>query len=531
MRRARTPLPKRINTFIDSDQGLRAVGIAAIIVLITAIASFGANDSKTTSSLTDVTADAFPSATPLASASASASDAPSATTGPSSGPVALPPSAPVVIPRLREDQIPNFGLRTQGITDKTVKVGISGNFSNCGDTAGLASQFAGVIGNPKRAIDAFTRYINDTGGIGGRKYSPILVEDGGSGCPERNTPAAVKMADEDKVFLAIPGLDVESDYIIKRKVPVWGGRDIPQSLKDYGPNGLQLLEPHDPTLEAWASFGKYYLHTDNTDANNACLIRIETGASGNWDIPQDILVKKMAKYGLKFRDIVVFKDDASTAQTQASTIAAREKAKGCQQVWFMAGNPVGLVFFTEAASQAQWYPKVWTFTSRTAGTDTELLARLMDQRQWEHAVGLSIRVKPGQHYKEGNCADIYKHYYPNDGASESAAVIVACPDILMTAEIMRRAIERTGRLDANTFMVGADSIRGDYFYDATVPIEYRLPSVQGPFKTRGFSHYTVADWSSAKKVYEFPKYPCYYRVFKPNGGGCEDLSSSFKKPK
>jgi ABC-type branched-subunit amino acid transport system substrate-binding protein len=521
----------RFDALLTGEKGLQAVGIAAGVVLITAIASFGANTNSTTSGeLTDDGAlassapgdAAYPTLAPITTYAPG--------TGPSGGPgtvdgVAGPLASREPLPLIAPI---DFGLRTQGITDKEVEVGFSANFSSCGDTAALVQQFGpGLVGDGKKAITAFANYINDTGGIGGRKYKPIFVEDGGSGCPERNAPAAVKMADEEKVFLAVPGLDTESDYIIGRKVPVWGGRDIPDSLRKYGPNGLQLLEPMEPTLDAWASFGKYYLKTDNTNANNACLIRIETGASGNWDIPEKILVEKMAKYGLKFRDIVVFKDDISTAQTQSQTIAAREKAKGCKQAWFMAGNPVGLVFITQAATQNRWFPK-WTWTSRTAGSDVDTFGQLMDQQQWENAVGLTVRVPAGQHPKEKNCENIYKKYYPGDGQAKSAAVIVACPAVLTTAEIMRRAIERTGILDANTLLLGADAIRNDFFFDAHVPMEFRFPDADGPFKTRGFSHWTVADWNSQSKKYEFPSYPCYYRKFGPNNAGCEDLRSTFR---
>lgn len=521
---------KRVDALLTGEQGLQAVGIAAGIVLITAIASFGANTNATSTS--DVTDDgafatsaptdvAVPTLSPLSSAAPGGRPSGQGPVGSITGPLATRAPLPRVAPI-------DFGLRTQGITSKEVEVGFSANFSACGDTAGLVQQFGpGLVGDGKKAIGAFARYINETGGIGGRKYKPIFVEDGGSGCPERNAPAGVKLADEEKVFLAVPGLDTVSDYVISRKIPVWGGRDIPESMRKYGANGLQLLQPHEPNLDAWASFGKHYLKTDNTDANNACLIRIESGASGNWDIPEKILIEKMAKYGLKFRDIVVFKDDISTAQTQSQTIAAREKAKGCKQAWFMAGNPVGLVFITQAATQNRWFPK-WTWTSRTAGSDVDTFGQLMDQQQWENAVGLTIRVPSGQHPKEKNCQKIYKKYYPNDGQSESAAVIVACPAVLSTAEIMRRAIERTGVLDANTLLLGADGIRNDFFFDAHVPMEFRFPDADGPFKTRGFSHYTVADWNSQSKKYEFPVYPCYYRTFGPNNSGCEDLRSTFK---
>jgi hypothetical protein len=507
-------------TFMDSDRGLRFVGMAAGVVLITSVASFGAHPVVDVGGVTPTS----PAFTPQPLAAATASP----TASPGSGTVAAPtPGATGGGNLLPNTSAPDFGLKTQGITNDAVKVGISYNASGCGDSAAIESLLGpSVTGDIDKSINTFARHINDTGGIGGRKYTPVIVDDGGAGCPERNLAAAVEMADEQKVFMAVPGLHVESDYIIARKIPVWGGRDDPASLAKYGPNGLQLLQPIEPTLEAWASFGKHYLKTHTTN-NPPCLMRIESGASGNWDIPQELLIEKLKKHGITFRDIIVFKDDVSTAQQQANAAAIRARDKGCKQAWFMAGNPLGLVFVTYAATANNWFP-TWTWTAHTALIDSELAGRLMDPAQWERAIGLSYRIPAGEHPKEGNCKKIYMKYNPGDGQENSAAVTLACMTVLPTADIMRRAIERTGRLDANTLMIGADSIKQDAFYDAHVPIEYSFPDADGPFRTRGFGHWTVADWSSSKNVYEFPAYPCYYEKFEANGGGCQDLRQTYK---
>jgi hypothetical protein len=424
----------------------------------------------------------------------------------------------------------DFGLRTQGVTSKEVKVGFSYNQASCGDNAFLEAFFgAATVGDFEKSINTFARHVNDNGGVGGRTYKPQFFDDGGSGCPEKNVAAAVQMANEANVFLGVPGLDVAADYLIAQKVPTWGGRDLPDSMAKYGPNGLHILQPHDPNLEAWASFGKHFLKSGSTpEVDLPCLIRIESGASGNWDIPEAILVSKMKKYGLEFGDIIVFKDDASTATTQSEAITTRADEKGCQHIYFMAGNPVGLVFMTSAASKRTgWFPK-WTFTSRTALTDDDNIGKLMNQSQWENAIGLTIRVPAGEHRFSGNCKRIYEKYNPNDGQSNSVAVTLACVSVLPTAEMMNRGIKRTGNLDSNAFLLGADSIRNDFYYDATVPMEFKFPSPGGPFKTKGFSHWTVADWSSAESRYTFPAYPCFYRTFGPNNAGCEDLRSTYK---
>lgn len=450
------------------------------------------------------------------------------------GDVGVDPSLDPIIP---PEGIPDFGLRTQGVTDEYVKVGISYNVASCGDAAVLEAMLGpAVAGDMEKSIETYARHINDTGGIGGRDYRPIIVDDGGAGCPEKNIAAAVEMLDEEKVFMAIPGLHVESDYLIDRGLPVFGGRDDPASLDRYGANGLQVEIPTAQTFDAWASFGRYYLDKiappqdlDGTPAQPKCLIRIESGAAGDFDTAERILVDKMDKYGIKFKKILVFKDDVSTAQQQSDAIAVAAKDADCEQAWFLAGNPIGLIFFTSAATQHDWFPR-WTFTSKVVLSDSELGGRLMDQRQWENAVGLSTRVPPGEHASQGKCKRIYEKYNGNDGQSESASAQIACAVILTTAEMMRRAVRLTGTLTADTLLLGADGIDNDFFFDAHVPMNYKFPDANGPWKTRGFSHYTVVDWSSTSSAYTFPEYPCYYQRFGASKqSGCEDLRRYYKK--
>ena len=524
-------------TNLSPDRWFRPLAIATASLMVTSIVSVGgvkdndaaSNDqvtagSSTETGITDTTppvdvATTLPAAldpaTPEGRAAAAKRAAQAAAAAAAAGPAGKVAAA----------DIPDFGLKTQGVTDKEVKVGYSYNVAACGDAGTLQAMLgSATTGDPKKALDAFTRHINDTGGIGGRTFKTIVVDDGGDGCPEKNAAAAVKMADEEKVFMAIPGLHVESDYIIGKKIPVFGGRDDPASLAKSGPNGIMLTEAIEPTLEKWAAFGKHYL---NSSAHKPCLIHPESGASGDWNNHEKIIVNKMAKQGLRFTDIIVYQEDVSTAQQQAGTAAARAKGKGCDQVFFMAGNPIALIFFTQAATQNAWFP-TWTFTSYMVLADSELGGRLMDQRQWENAVGLSTRVPAGNHRMEGNCKRIYEKYYGSDDQSEAAYTQVVCAQLLSVAEIMRRALSRTGVLNANSLILGADSVRNDFYYDATVPLRWSMPSPAGPFKTKAFSHYTVVDWSSGQSKYLFPEFPTYWEVMGPGKSGGQDMRGYFK---
>ena len=537
---------------LDEGKWFRTVAIATASLFITSVASIGqvrhsldqerdagtvvGTTSDTTASTVEsatsssvVSADPNAPTTTVALAGAPAPRGGRTSTG--AGTPASPggggttPTTGQPVSQVAAADIPDFGLRTQGVTDREVKVGYSYNVAACGDAGTLQAMLgSAATGDPKKSIDAFVRHINDTGGIAGRNFKVVVVDDGGDGCPEKNRAAAVKMADEEKVFLAIPGLHVVSDYLVEQRVPVFGGRDDPDSLARIGANGIMLTEAIEPTLEKWSAFGRYYL---DSAAHKPCLIHPESGASGDWNSHEKTMLAKFRKYGMSFVDVITYQEDVSTAQQQANTIAARAKSKGCDHVYFMAGNPIALIFFTQAATQNAWFP-TWTFTSYMVLSDDDTIMRLMDQRQWENAIGLSTRVPIGEHPKEGNCKKIYEKYYPDDGQSDGAYVKVACAQLLSVAETMRRAVARTGVLTGNSWLLGADAVRNDFFYDATVPLLWSFPSPAGPFKTKAFSHFTVVNWNSTAGRYDFPEYPNYWEVMGPGKSGAQDLRPTFK---
>lgn len=421
--------------------------------------------------------------------------------------------------------VPDYGLKTQGVTPTTVKLGLDYNKSGCGDGAALQAALGpAVVGDPEKAVKAFTNYVNDTGGIRGRTLSVVTVDDGGLQCPERNSAAAIEMVDQYKVFMAMVGLHDVGDAVLRRRIPIFGGRSSKAEQAQRGIGQFQIFQDADSDFENWASFGKNYLGTNATN-RRACFVHPDTGDFNNLE---KIMVAKMKGQGLAFVDVVRYADDASTGQQQATAAVIRMKGK-CEQVYFIANNAIAMIFFTNAAEQQNWHP-TYTFTGRTYLIDAKLGGALMQPNQWERAIGLSPRIRPGDHPNEGNCKKIYEKYYPNDGQSGSASVEVACASILTSTEAMKRAVDLTGVLTANSLQVGINAIKRDFYWDAHVPMTYTIPtSLKQPFDFTGYDHQTVVKWNRSKGDYDFPEYPKYWVRFGPGNSGGEDLRPYFTK--
>ena len=85
--------------------------------------------------------------------------------------------------------IPAHADSTQGITDTTIVIGNMGPFS------GPSSVFTPLNYGP----EAYFRYVNEQGGVNGRKFTSVFADDS---CNEaKGIAAAKKLIYEDKVFM------------------------------------------------------------------------------------------------------------------------------------------------------------------------------------------------------------------------------------------------------------------------------------------------------------------------------------------
>jgi ABC-type branched-subunit amino acid transport system substrate-binding protein len=101
------------------------------------------------------------------------------------------------------------GANSQGITDTGIKLGVIAPLSGA----------AGFLGEAEvAAIRAYTSLVNAQGGVKGRKYSTVIVDD--QFVPDLEAQAARKLVDQDKVFALFSVLgDSTGPYVTSKGIP------------------------------------------------------------------------------------------------------------------------------------------------------------------------------------------------------------------------------------------------------------------------------------------------------------------------
>lgn len=101
------------------------------------------------------------------------------------------------------------GANSQGITDTTIKLGVIAPLSGA----------AGFLGEAEvAAIRAYTSLVNAKGGVKGRKYSTVIVDD--QFIPDLEAQSARKLVEKDKVFALFSVLgDSTGPYVTSKGIP------------------------------------------------------------------------------------------------------------------------------------------------------------------------------------------------------------------------------------------------------------------------------------------------------------------------
>ncbi|MGQ0843722.1 MAG: ABC transporter substrate-binding protein [Sporichthyaceae bacterium] len=229
----------------------------------------------------------------------------------------------------------NGGATDTGVTDGVIKIG--GTFFN----GGYLDKYGKVSENAPRA---YFNFVNDSGGICGRKIQYVTCDtagtaDGTSGC-------LTKLADQDKVFLMGPSLDFNLDIVgpslAKRKLP-WVGSSGLYTEEFESP----WMFPTQPPGVAVGALISQYAATQ--------LKAKKVGVSLLDDVAGPSCTAKAAEVA-KANGSQVIKTAANRQiETSLDSQVATLKNAGVEAVLF-CNDPVNTVKFIQAAQRVGWKP-------------------------------------------------------------------------------------------------------------------------------------------------------------------------------
>jgi branched-chain amino acid transport system substrate-binding protein len=229
----------------------------------------------------------------------------------------------------------NGGATDAGVTATTIKIG--GTFFN----GGYLDKYGKVSENAARA---YFDYINDNGGICGRKIQYVTCDTAGTA--DGTTGCLTKLADQDKVFIMGPSLDFNLDIVqptlARHKLPWVGSSGLygeeftspwmyPTQLS--GPAVGALIAEYAATKLNLKKIGVSFL---NDVAGPGCTQRVQKVAAAN--------------------GAQVVKTASNTEiETSLDSQVATLKNAGVDSVLF-CNDPVNTVKFIQAAQRVGWKP-------------------------------------------------------------------------------------------------------------------------------------------------------------------------------
>jgi hypothetical protein len=226
-----------------------------------------------------------------------------------------------------------------------------------------------------------------------------------SGPPDDDVTAkadAIRVATEIKAFASFGGpsqTTAYADELAARGVLCVGDCTIaaPESfIESRAPYIWPTLASPDQAAEHWANFvGKELAGRRARYAGEASLRREQRrfgvvrydDEPGTFDRSFRRFTDLLAARGVDLATQVPYQLDLDSAQESArASIAALREAHVTSVI--LAGDPVFPAFLTREATAQGWFPE-WVVMGY-AYTDTAVFGRQYDQRQWRHAIGVTL---------------------------------------------------------------------------------------------------------------------------------------------
>ncbi|MGW2830993.1 ABC transporter substrate-binding protein [Streptomyces sp. NPDC001286] len=207
------------------------------------------------------------------------------------------------------------GQQTTGITDKTIKLG--GIYPLSGP--------ASAYGTISKGVAAYFKYVNDKGGIDGRKVQFVVRDDGYQ--PPKAVEEARRLVEQEKVFAVFQTLGTPStaavwDYLNKQKVPqpfvatgasVWGSDDKHPWTIGWQPNYVAEARVYAKYLKEEKPNAKVAVLYQNDDFGKDLLGGFKKAVAGSG-------IKVVAEESYEVTDPSVSAQMANLARSEADVL-------------------------------------------------------------------------------------------------------------------------------------------------------------------------------------------------------------------
>jgi ABC-type branched-subunit amino acid transport system substrate-binding protein len=252
---------------------------------------------------------------------------------------------------------------TQGVTKDSIKVGIA-----LIQWSAIKDFIDYTFGDTKKIAQTYVDYINNNGGIDGRKIIPVFKEyppiPGGKPDP---LSLCTAWAEDDKVF-AVLGVFIDFSgqgqlCLTKEHKVIHIGHELDQPWIDAAPGGL-LLTPDATKEGVSAALVNLLASTGRLKGKTVGVVGDKNNESRVNNVIVPALKKAKAKTG-STAILTITGTDTTAAQAQLDSFIEKWKSEGVNTV-FLAGNNVSSKQFAESIKSAM--PKVQLVTD----TDTSL---------------------------------------------------------------------------------------------------------------------------------------------------------------
>jgi ABC-type branched-subunit amino acid transport system substrate-binding protein len=259
-------------------------------------------------------------------------------------------------------------VATKGITATTVRVGFIAVDQSGAASASSAYGVPGAVktGDPRTEINAIVRYINDQGGVAGRKVDHVIeVRDPQNSDPNYGEAMCAKFAQDHKVFAVVTNatLDAEACYAKNRILLLNDGVMSAKTLSALSP---YIWVPGQPTAESG-----YAALLDSLVAQKWFDGAKKLGFIGRegpvtLEPYRTVVQPRLERLGFPDKEIerLLISENADTSEFQAAVQGAvlKFKTEGVDHVFFMIpGGGAPLIFMNQAQSQA--YTPRYAFSS------------------------------------------------------------------------------------------------------------------------------------------------------------------------